>query len=70
MKNKIIVSMPDLLNFLDLLMEYGQTRDHIGITNSAFELKSVFYGDDPWLKQDLLAWAAGQLEYKQNSKTE
>ena len=41
MREKIIISMPDLLNFLDMLQEYGQTRDHIEINNGAFAIKSV-----------------------------
>lgn len=65
-KDKLIVSMPDLERFLDLLMEYGQTRDHISINNSAFEIKAFLFGEDPWLKEDLKAWAEGMIEYKQN----
>jgi hypothetical protein len=66
MKDKIVISMPDLANFLDMLMEYGQTRDHIEITDSAFAVKAFFFGEDSWLKEDLRAWADGLLEYKQN----
>jgi len=68
MDDKIIISMPDLCRFLDMLMEYGQTRDHIEINNSAFAIKSVFFGEDSWLKEDLRAWAEGMIEYKQNEK--
>ena len=64
-EDRIVISMPVLLDFLDLLMEYGQARDHIEINNSAHSLKAFFFSEDSWLKEDLLAWAEGMLEYKE-----
>ena len=68
MKEKIIISMPDLAVLIDLLILYGQARDHVEIENAGWGLKAFFIGEDEFLKKDLADWSEGQIQYRENEE--
>jgi len=65
MNDKLIISLPELAKFIDLLEQYGQARDHISIENSAIGLKAFFCGEDEFLKKDFKDFSGGVVEYKE-----
>lgn len=67
MEDKIIISMPDLENFAEWLIAYGNSRGHIEAENCGIALKSIFLSEDKFVMQDLVEFTRGQIEYK--SKT-
>jgi hypothetical protein len=65
--NKIIISLPDLENFAEWLIAYGNSRGHVEAENCGIALKSIFLNEDKFVREDLAEFSGGQIEYK--SKT-
>ena len=64
MKEKVIVSLEDLARFADMLIAYGRGRDAIEVENCGIYLRSIFLGEDEWLRNDVAEFNEGLLEYK------
>lgn len=64
MKEKVIVSMTDLSDFADMLVKYGRGRDYVEIENCGLYLKSIFFGEDEFIKNDIKEFLNGAIEYR------
>jgi hypothetical protein len=65
MDDKIIISLPDLEEFADWLIAYGASKGHIECENTGLYLKSIFFSDDSFLKQDFKDFSGGVIEYRE-----
>ena len=68
MNDKINVSLEALGEFADLLIGYGIMRSHVEVENCGLYLKSIFLGEDPFVREDFEKFCKGQIILKQNNQ--